>query len=192
MAVEEYSHLNKSPITAKNANQIGEALKRHGFDVTVSANPNNAVARATLRDFAQKAEGAHAAIIVLTGHGASAAGMTYFLPGNAEITRDTDLLSRGLAVPSVAQIAGKAKHGAVFFLMTVAEIPTTLQSIGARPSLASSPSDNVVVVFSSSDKVPVSRVDKVSEQAARDFADAAGETPLLMTALVNSAAAGGV
>jgi hypothetical protein len=192
MAVEDYSHLNKSPIAVKNASQIGDALKRHGFDVTVSANPNNAVARATLRDFAQKAEGAHAALVVLTGHGASSAGMTYFLPGNAEITRDTDLLSRGLAVPSIAQIVGKAKHGAVFFLMTVADIPTTLQSIGARPSLASSPADNVVVVFSSSDKVPVSRVDKVSEQAAKDFADAAGETPLLMTALVNSAAAGGI
>lgn len=192
MAVEDYAHFNKSSITAKTAAEIGEALKRHGFDVTISANPNNAVARATLRDFAQKSDGAHAALVVLTGHGASAAGTTYFLPSNAEITRDTDLLSRGLALPSVAQIASKAKHAAVFFLMSVADIPTTLQSISARPSLAAPPADNTVVVFSSSDKVPVSRVDKVSEQAALDLADAAGETPLLLPALVNAAAAGGV
>lgn len=192
MAVEDYAHFNKSSITAKTAGDIGAALKRHGFDVTISTNPNNAVARATLRDFAQKSDGAHAALVVLTGHGASAAGTTYFLPSNAEITRDTDLLSRGLALPSVAQIAGKAKHAAVFFLMSVADIPTTLQSISARPSLAAPPADNTVVVFSSSDKVPVSRVDKVSEQAARDLADAAGETPLLLAALVNAAAAGGI
>lgn len=192
MAVEEYAHFAKSPITAKTGEEIARALERHGFEVLMSANPNNAVARATLRDFATKAEGAETALVVLSGHGASSGGRTYLLPSNAEITRDTDLLSRALAVGSVAQIAAKAKFGGVFFLLSVAEISSTIQSISVRPSMAPGTERNVVVVFSTSDKVPVSRVDKVSEQAARDFAEAAGETPLLLATLVNAAAAGGV
>lgn len=192
LAAEDYTHFAKSPIDAKSARSIAEALERQGFDTAVAVNPNNAVARATMRDFAQKAEGAEAAIVVLTGHGASSGGRTYFLPVNAEITRDTDLLSRGLAVASVSQIAGRAKFGGVFFLMTVPDVPSTLQSVGARPSMTGEPEKNVVVVFSSSDKVPVSRVDRVSEQAVRDFVDAAREKPLLLTALVDAATAGGV
>lgn len=191
MIAEKYAHYGKSPIPTTIGVRIADALKQHGFDVSVATDPNNAVARATLRDFAQKADGAQAALVVLAGHGASSAGRTYFLPTNAEITRDTDLLSRALAVPSVAQIASRARHGGVFFLMTVPDIASTLQSIAARPSMASV-ENNVVVVFSTSEKVPVSRVDKISEQAARDFADAASETPLLLATLVNAASAGGV
>ncbi|MDX2257888.1 MAG: peptidoglycan-binding protein [Hyphomicrobiaceae bacterium] len=192
MAVEDYAHLNKSLVSIDTAQKIADALKKQGFDVSLVKNPANAASRAGLSDFAEKAKGAEAAVVILTGHGASAAGRTYYLPQNAEITRDSDLLSRALALPIFVQIVGKAKFGAVFFLMTAAEIPSTLQSISARPSFPGDPDSNVVVVFSSSDKVPLSRVDRVSQQAAVDFAEAADETPLMVESLVNAAAAGGV
>lgn len=192
LSVEDYEYYSKSAIKAATVEKMGEALRSHGFHIDVITNANNAVVRATLRDFATKAEAARVALVVLAGHGVGSAGRTYLLPSNSTIRRASDLLSRGVAVASVAQIAGRAKHGAVFFFMTAPDVSSALQSITARPSMASSPSDNVAVVFSTSDKVPVSRVGNVSRQAAEDFADAAGETPLFMSTLIASASAGDV
>jgi len=192
LSVEDYDHYAKSPIDTGTVRKMGEALESHGFGVDVVTNTNNAVVLATLRDFAVKAANARIAIVVLAGHGVGSSGRSYLLPSNSEIRRASDLLSRGVAVASVAQIAGRAKHGAVFFFMTVPDISSALQSITARPAMSEPPSDNVVVVFSTSDKVPVSRVGTVSRQAAAGFADAATETPLSMATLVGSASAGDV
>ncbi|MET1045439.1 MAG: peptidoglycan-binding protein [Hyphomicrobium sp.] len=192
LAVENYDHFSPSSVTADTGQKIADAVKARGFVVTVVKNPSDATARAALRDFAQRATGANAAIVVLSGHGVSYDGRTYFLPANAEITRDTDLLSRGLAVPSVAGIVARAKFGGVFFFMTVANLPSTMQSVSARPSFASQLDKNAVVVFSTSDKIPVSRVDRVTEQAATDFIRGVNADPLTAASLVQAGLAGGV
>ncbi|KUO66032.1 MAG: hypothetical protein APF80_07075 [Alphaproteobacteria bacterium BRH_c36] len=192
LSVEDYASYGKSAIDSDIIKKMGSALEAQGFSVDLVTNANNATVRATLRDFAHKSEDARVALVVLAGHGVGSGGRSYLLPSNAEIRRDSDLLSRGVAIASVAQIAGRAKHGGVFFFMTAPDISSTLQSISARPAMAASPSDNVFVVFSTSDKVPVSRVGGVSRQAAADFADAASETPLMMSTLVGSASAGDI
>lgn len=192
LSVENYAAYGKSAIPTNTLRGIGSALETQGFSVQTVTDANNAVARATLREFAHEAKDARVAIVVLAGHGVGSGGRAYLLPSNARIRRASDLLSRGIAVASVAQITGRAKHGAVFFFMTVADIPSTLQSISARPLMVKSPNDNVVVVFSTSNKVPVSRVGSVSRQAALDFLDAAGEKPLMLSTLVGSASAGDV
>ncbi len=192
LSVEEYASYGKSAIETDTAKKMGTALESQGFSVDLVTNANNAVVRATLRDFAKKAEKARIAIVVLAGHGVGSGGRAYLLPSNSQIRRASDLLSRGVAVSSVAQIAGRAKHGAVFFFMTAPDISSALAGITARPSIAVSPSDNVVVVFSTSNKVPVSRVGSVSKQAATDFADAATETPLMLSTLVGAASAGDI
>jgi hypothetical protein len=190
LAAEDYSAFVKSPIPAKSARDLAGALERHGFEVAVSENPSNSVSRAALRDFAQKTAGADAAIVVLIGHGAAAGGLTYFLPVNTEIARDTDLFSRGLALPGVAQIAARAKVGAILFIMTAANIPSTLQSISPRPSLTGL-APNVVAAFSTSDKVPTSRIDLVSQQAMTDLLAAAKQPKLKLSAMLAATAAGG-
>lgn len=191
LGAQEYTALNKSAIAVKQAENIASALAGQGFDVTTVKNPTDAVARASLREFANKAQAAQVALVIVTGHGVTFDGRTYFIPVNTEITRPTDLLSRALAVPSIAQIAGRARTGAVFFLMTVAELPSTMQGLASRPSGAE-PDANVVVVYSTSDKIPVSSVDRASEQAARDFATAATERQLRLSTLITAAMAGGV
>jgi TPR repeat protein len=191
LAVEDYSQLAKSPISVEISKDIGAAFAAHGFDVTVSENPTNAVSRAALRDFLQKASHADAAVIIMTGHGATAGGLTYFLPANAEITRDTDLFSRGLALPGIAQIVGRAKVGAVLFAMTAANIPSTLQSISSRPTFSGDVEPNVVLAFSTSDKVPSSRIDMVSQQAVVDLREATMAAKLKLSALVAAVAVGG-
>jgi outer membrane biosynthesis protein TonB len=191
LAVEKYDHFSASSVTADTGVKIGDALKERGFDVTTVKNPSDAVARAALRDFAQRATGATAAIVIISGHGVSFDGRSYFLPTNAEITRDSDLLSRGLAIPSVAGIVSRAKFGGVFFFMSVAHLPSTMQSVSARPSFANQLANNVVVTFSTSEKIPVSQVDRVTEQAASDFLRGIGANPLTAANLVHSAIAGG-
>ncbi len=192
LSAQDYVSYGRSQIDADTVGKIGETLQRHGFETDIVKNANNAVSRAKLRDFAKKAENARVAIVVLAGHGVGSRGRSYFLPSNVEIRRASDLLSRAVAVSSVAQIAARAKNGAVFFFMTVADISSTQQGISARPLMNSTPKDNVVVVFSTSKKVPVSRVSSVSRQAALDFADAVGEKPLMMSTLVGAASAGDV
>jgi hypothetical protein len=191
LAAEDYTAFVKSPIAARSTKEIAAALEQHGFEVAVSENPTNSVSRAALRDFAQKTAGADAAIVVLSGHGAAAGGLTYFLPVNTEIARDTDLFSRGLALPGVAQIAARAKVGAILFIMTAANIPSTLQSISPRPSFTGL-APNVVAAFSTSDKVPTSRIDLVSQQALADLLVAAKQPKLKLSAMVTATAAGGL
>jgi hypothetical protein len=163
---EDYQKLQKSSIGVQRANDIAEALRAKGFDVLLGANPANSRARALLLDFAQKANGADFAIAFVMGHVTAAGGQTYFLPVNTELGVATDLFSRGIAISSVAQIAGKAKAGAVIVLMTAPNFEPAVPGLDARPEYASENPKSVVTVFSSSARVPVSRIDAVSEQAA--------------------------
>jgi uncharacterized caspase-like protein len=188
---ENYQHFQASPITVNQVKELGEALRKQGFDVNVAANSTNAGARAALSDFSRKAETADYALIVLAGHFATYRRNTFFLPSNARVRRATDLFSRGLSTANIADIAHRAKAGALLMLMTVADIPSTVAGVSARPDFANEPPKNIVAVYSTSSKVPVSGVGNVSRQAMKDLIDAAREQPMMLAALVSSASAGG-
>jgi hypothetical protein len=166
MVGEDYQKLQKSSIGAKRANDIAEALQAKGFDVLVGVNPVNSRARAILLDFSQKANGADLAIVFLIGHATAAGGQSYFLPVNTELSVSTDLFSRGISISAVAQIASKAKAGAVIVLMTTPNFETAVPGLDQRPEYATENPKSVVTVFSSSARSPVSRIDAVGEQAA--------------------------
>jgi Putative peptidoglycan binding domain/Caspase domain len=166
LASEDYQKLPKSGIGAKRGAEIAEALKARGFEVIVSPNPSNATARASLRDFAAKAEGADLAFVVLIGHGVAWGGQTFFLATNTELGRSTDLLSRALSITNIAQIVGRAQTGGVFFFMTSPTFETPIEGLDARPQFTSEAPKNVVTIFSSSARIPVSRIDAAGEQAA--------------------------
>jgi hypothetical protein len=166
LASEDYQKLPKSGIGAKRGAEIAEALKARGFEVIVSPNPSNATARAGLRDFAAKAEGADLAFVVLIGHGVAWGGQTFFLATNTELGRSTDLLSRALSITNIAQIVGRAQTGGVFFFMTSPTFETPIEGLDARPQFTSEAPKNVVTIFSSSARIPVSRIDAAGEQAA--------------------------
>ncbi|WP_181708249.1 peptidoglycan-binding protein [Chthonobacter rhizosphaerae] len=165
LAVEEYPALQASPVGTKRAAAISEALTGLGFQVIESANPGNATARAKLREFAEASDGAEMAIAVLLGHGTTWSGQSFFLPANTDIGRPTDLLSRALSVGNVAQIAGRAKAGGVFYLATTPRFATPVQGLEVRPQVAA-PGQNGVVVLSASPSVPVSQLDLAAEKAA--------------------------
>lgn len=76
-------------------------------------------------------------------------------------------------------------------LITVPDISSTIAGVGNQPGFARPPPANVAAVFSTSNKVPVSRVDSVSMQAMKDVIETSGEKPMMLSALLDSASAGG-
>jgi len=191
LACEKYENFNESEIDVKWADELGQALKEHNFDVTVAGDRNDAESRAALREFALKAEGADFALIVVSGHVVTYQSRSFFLPRNAKIQRATDLFSRSLSLASIADIAGKAKSAALLVLMTVPDIPPTVAGIDTRPATGTQQLANVVTVFSSSPRVPVSSVDRISEQVSEKLLEAVQEDLLTLTALVKAASAEG-
>jgi hypothetical protein len=191
LACEKYENFKVSAVDVKWAAELGQALKEQNFDVTVAADRNDAESRAALRDFSLKANGADFALIVVSGHVVTYQSQSFFLPRNAKIQRATDLFSRALSVASIADIAGKAKSAALLVLMTVPDIASSVSAIDARPAMGGQQAANVITVFSSSPKVPVSGVDRVSEQASEKLLAAVKEQPLTLAALVNSTSAEG-
>jgi Putative peptidoglycan binding domain/Caspase domain len=189
MVGEDYQKLQKSSIGAKRANDIAEALQAKGFDVLVGVNPVNSRARAILLDFSQKANGADLAIVFLIGHATAAGGQSYFLPVNTELSVSTDLFSRGISISAVAQIASKAKAGAVIVLMTTPNFETAVPGLDQRPEYATENPKSVVTVFSSSARSPVSRIDAVGEQAADAVVKALQQQAPRLTEIVKAASA---
>ncbi len=192
LACENYEFFKDSAVSTKWAGEMGQALEKHNFDVIVAADRSDAQTRALLREFALKAEKADFALIVVSGHLVTYQNHSFFLPQNARIRRATDLFSRALSLASIADIGAKAKAGALLLLTTVPDIPSTMAGIDTRPATNEQQPPNLVTVFSSSSRVPVSRIDRVSEDATEKVLEAAQETPLTLSALVNGASAEGV
>jgi len=190
IAAEDYQKLQKSSLGTKRADEIAEALRDKGFDVLLGANPTNSRARAVLLDFAQKANGADIAIVFLLGHVTAMGGQSYFLPVNTELGVATDLFSRGISISSVAQIAGRANAGAVIVFMTTPNFETEVPGLDARPEYAPENPKSVVTVFSSSAKVPVSRIDLASDQAADVTVKLLQRPAPSLTDIVKAASAG--
>jgi len=192
LVAEDYQKLPKSSVGTKRGSEIGEALQAHGFDVVVSPNPSNAAARASLRDFAAKAEGADLAFVILIGHGVSWSGQTFFLTANTEVGRAADLLSRALSTTNIAQIAGRAQKGGVFFFMTSPSFENPIEGLDARPQFASDIPKNAVTVFSSSSRIPVSRIDAAGEQAAEAVAKLLQQPSPSLSEMIKVASSGGM
>lgn len=170
LSAEEYARYKPSEIGAARAQEIATLLNSRGFDVSSVTNPTNAAARAALRDFSAKIAGARLALVIVMGHGVSTSGQTFFLPGNAEIERGTDLLSRGLSVSNVAQIIAPAKAGGLCFLMTSPNFPSPVDGVDFRPVATLAVPANVAIGVSNSPKIPLSRSDISAAQSAKDVA----------------------
>ena len=191
LAAQNYQHFNAARVSVAQHQALAQALRDQGFAVSVATDPGNAAARAALADFSRKADRADFALIIASGHVATYRKQSFFLPTNARVRRATDLFSRGLSVANIADIAHRAKAGAFLMLVTVPDIPSTVAGIDNQPGFARPLPDNVVATFSSSNKVPVSRVDSVSQQAMQKVIETARQNPMSLARLIDSASASG-
>jgi len=190
LAVEEYQKLSKAAVSAKQGSAIADALRTLGFDVIYSANTTNSVGRAQLQELYNKSNGADVVLVVLTGHLAATSAQSFLLPSNVDIARAPDLLSHAFSVANLAQIAARAKSGAVLFLTSTPVFSPPIEGLEVKPQLGSDISKNVVVAFSNSARVPGSRVAETSQLAAEAVEKALRQPAPTLRDVVNATLGG--
>jgi len=89
------------PTTANDAGLIAQTLQAAGFDVVGARDLDGDTLRHALHDFMQKVSGSGpdtVAMVYLAGYGMQLAGENYFLPVDANVTRDSDLPVEGVRI----------------------------------------------------------------------------------------------
>jgi Caspase domain len=86
-----YEHVPRLPNPVNDANDVGAALKRDGFDTIVATDLSKpAMEEATIR-FAKAARDADVAVFYYSGHALQFAGINYLAPVDADLKDETDL-----------------------------------------------------------------------------------------------------
>ncbi len=86
-----YAEVSKLQNPLNDANAVAEALERLGFEVTLGVDQTMTEMRATIRKFAESAEGADTGVFFYAGHGIQVGGANYLLPIDAKLNRELDL-----------------------------------------------------------------------------------------------------
>ena len=87
----DYAHVGRLPNPTNDAADVGAALRRLGFEVTVTENADLSALTDALRAFAGRSEGADVALVFYAGYGMQMDGVNYLLPVDARLERDTDV-----------------------------------------------------------------------------------------------------
>ena len=86
-----YEHIGRLPNPTNDAADVGAALRRLGFEVTVTENTGRTALNDALRAFTRRSTGADVALVFYAGHGMEMDGVNYVLPVDARLERDTDV-----------------------------------------------------------------------------------------------------
>lgn len=103
----------KNPVN--DAADIGDALKRIGFDVTALSNAPVADMRRTLKAFGDKAKLAEVAVVFYSGHALQSDGVGWLLATDGQARSLSDITKGSISLPEVLeQLDGVEKIGMVF------------------------------------------------------------------------------
>ncbi|MCY4097612.1 MAG: SUMF1/EgtB/PvdO family nonheme iron enzyme [Rhodospirillales bacterium] len=86
-----YSRVGVLPNPGNDASDIGAALRRLGFEVTVEMDATRADLTLALRAFTRRSAGADIALVFYAGHGLEVDGVNYLVPVDARLERDSDV-----------------------------------------------------------------------------------------------------
>ena len=87
----DYAHIGRLPNPANDAADLGAALRRLGFEVTVARDADRTALNEALRAFTRRSQDADVALVFYAGHGMEMDGVNYLLPVDARLERDTDV-----------------------------------------------------------------------------------------------------
>ena len=87
----DYEHIGRLPNPANDAADMGAALRRLGFEVTITRDAGRTALTDALRAFTRRSGGADVALVFYAGHGMEMDGVNYLLPVDARLERDTDV-----------------------------------------------------------------------------------------------------
>jgi uncharacterized caspase-like protein len=113
LVIGNSNYKNVSALTnpQNDAKLIAETLKQVGFtSVTLQLDLAKDAFIATLRKFAEQAEGADWAMVYYAGHGMEVGGSNYLIPVDAKIASDLDIGLDAVALDQVRNVVGRAKR----------------------------------------------------------------------------------
>ena len=87
----EHERVGRLRNPTNDAADMGAALRRLGFEVTVTENAGLSALTDALRAFTRRSEGADVALVFYAGHGMEMDGVNYLLPVDARLERDTEV-----------------------------------------------------------------------------------------------------
>jgi uncharacterized caspase-like protein len=103
----------KNPVN--DAADMGDALKRIGFDVTALRNAPVADMRRTLKAFGDKAKLAEVAVVFYSGHALQSDGVAWLLASDGQARSLADITKGSISLPEILeQLDGVEKAGLVF------------------------------------------------------------------------------
>jgi hypothetical protein len=103
----------KNPVN--DAADVGDALKRIGFEVTTLSNATTADMRKALKQFGDKARLSEVALVFYSGHALQSDGVAWLLATDGQARSLADVVKGSLSLPEVLeQMEGAEKVGMVF------------------------------------------------------------------------------
>ncbi len=105
----DYENVSRLTNPTNDAEDLGNALVRLGFEVTSGMNLDYREMRLVLRDFSEKAANADVALVYFAGHGIEIDKTNYLIPVNAELKRDRDIEFEAIQLDTVIASLSDAK-----------------------------------------------------------------------------------
>ena len=153
-----YEKVPELPNPPRDATDIGHALERLNFKVTLLKNATAQEMRKAVVDFGRTAEGSEMAVVFYAGHGIEVAGENWLIPVSAELRSDADVESEAISLRSVSLQVLKARQLGLVILDACRNNPFAAKmkrSIStravARGLAPTEPADNVLIAYSARD-----------------------------------------
>ena len=114
VGVSNYHSVSPLKNTLNDAQRMGAALERLGFEVTRVADPTRADFVRAIRDFGARAHEADASLFFYAGHALEVSGHNWLLPVDAKLESTLDLKLEALDVDTVLDRAQLARTAIMF------------------------------------------------------------------------------
>ncbi len=103
-----YANAPRLATSINDAEDIGEALTRLGFDIVLRRDATAADLRSAIEDFSQKSNNADIAIVYFAGYSLNVGVGGYLIPIDAKLSTPPDLRTETISLPEMMFGAGRA------------------------------------------------------------------------------------
>ena len=142
----------------RDAAAVAEGLRARGFEVIEELDANNGAFRAALNTFSERLRPGDLALFYFMGYALQSKGRNFLLPVGAELRREFDLLTRGVALDAVRHLMEAAATRANVILLDAAypDRISAAQDWAGAGLAAASPSDgNTLIAYSAAPETEI-------------------------------------
>ncbi len=130
----DYEAVGRLPNPVNDAEAIGAAFTRLGFDVTLITDVDYGAMRRALQDFETKVATAEVAVVFFAGHGIEIDGTNYLIPTDAQLKRDTHVFDETIPLDRVLTAVEQATVLRIIILDACRNNPFVVQMERSGPT----------------------------------------------------------